>query len=530
MLPKLRETPANAHATLPTMRAIHPILALNVPAPHRLNGTDWLVIFTYALAMLAIGWFYSRRNKTREDYLLGGRQMQPTSIGLSLFATLLSSISYLSWPGEMIKHGPVLFCTFLSYPLIIYVVGWFMIPYFMKLPVTSAYEILEMRLGRDVRLLGAVFFLSLRLLWMAMIIYTATDKVLIPLTGLSPSMGPLVCAIIGAVTIAYTSAGGLRAVVFTDVAQTVILFAGALLTLGVITVKLGGVGAWWPDQWDPHWDQPKLWFGSAERTVAGGFLATFIWYVCTCGSDQMAIQRYLSTRDVRSARYAFTVSMITDAVVTLFLGAIGLALLAYFTVHAELVPAGQTISTSADQLFPQFIVSGLPTGISGLVVAALLAAAMSSLSAGVNSASSVITTDLLDRFRPRIRTEAHHIRLNRGVSVVVGVMVVGLSLYVSMVPGNLLEVAYRVVNLFVAPLFGLFFMAMFVPWATAFGTLAGAAASVAVAIGIAHFRLFGLDFLWIMPGSLAAGVVVGMLASLLPVGRRPQAGPFPTAP
>lgn len=505
------------------MSSAAPVPTPDAAGAHHLTGLDWGVVACYGLGMLAIGWFYARRNRTREDYLLGARRMPPTSIGLSLFATLLSSISYLSWPGEMIKHGPVLFCNFLAYPVIVYVVGWHLIPFFMKLPVTSAYEILESRLGTTVRLVGAAFFLSLRLLWMAMIIYATTDKVLIPLTGLNPAYGPLVCTVIGVVTVAYTSAGGLRAVVVTDVAQTVILFIGAFLTLGVITVNLGGLGAWWPDRWDPQWAPLRVWFGPADRTVAGTFLAAFIWYVCTCGSDQMAIQRYLSTRDVRSARNAFTISMVTDAVVTLFLGAIGLALLAYFRAHPEQLPPGQTIGTGADQLFPRFIVAGLPAGLSGLVVAALLAAAMSSLSAGVNSASSVITTDLLDRFRPRTRSEAGHIRLNRRVSVLVGALVVALSLYVSLVPGNLLEVAYRVANLLVAPLFCLFFMALFVPWATAFGTLAGAAASVSVAIGIAHFRMFGLDFLWIMPGSLATGIAVGTLVSLTPVNRPPRA-------
>jgi solute:Na+ symporter, SSS family len=354
--------------------------------------------------------------------------------------------------------------------------------------------------------------------------------VLIPLTGLDPALGPLICAVVGAVTIGYTSAGGLRAVVFTDVAQTAILFAGAVLTLGVITWSLGGVGAWWPDRWDPNWDPPRFWFGQSDRTVAGGLLAAFLWYICTCGSDQMAIQRYLSTRDVKSARSAFAISMGTDAIVTLFLGAIGLALLAYFRAHPALLPAGKTIGESADQLFPRFIASGLPAGLSGLIVAALLAAAMSSLSAGVNSSSSVITTDLLGRFWPRPRSEAEHIRLNRRVSVGLGVAVVALSLYISLVPGNLLEVAYRVSNLLVAPLFSLFFMAMFVPWATSFGTLVGAAASVIVAVGIGHFRMFGLDFLWIMPGSLAAGVVAGMLASLPAFGPRRTVVSPPSVP
>ena len=149
--------------------------------------------------------------------------------------------------------------------------------------------------------------------------------------------------------------------------------------------------------------------------------------------------------------------------VTLFLGAIGLALLAYFRVHPEMLPSGQTIASGADQLFPRFIVLGLPRGIGGLVVAALLAAAMSSLSSGLNSSSSVISVDLLERFRPTKRSESGHVRLNRRISIVVGIIVVALSLYVSTVQGNLLEVAYKVSNLFVAPLFFLFFMAMFVP-------------------------------------------------------------------
>ena len=502
------------------MNAALAILRIGRRIAHHLGWLDWGVIGLYGLGMVAIGWYYSRQNLTVDNYLLGARQMKPTAIGLSLFATLLSSISYLSWPGEMIKEGPVLFFAFASYPFIVLVVGWLLIPSIMKLRVTSAYEILESRLGLSVRMVGASFFLSLRLLWMATIIYATTSKVLIPLTGMEPTLAPLIGAVIGAVTILYTSMGGLRAVVFTDVAQTLILFAGAIVTLAVVTANLGGVGAWWPHQWYANWAEPKFWFDPDKRTFAGAFLATFTWYICTCGSDQMAIQRYLATRDVQTARRAFTISMVTDMVVGLFLGAIGLALLAYFHAHPEMIPDGQTIRSNADQLFPQFIVFGLPAGLSGLVVAALLAAAMSSLSAGFNSSSSVITVDFLDRFRPRKKSEREQVKLTKIVSILVGAAVVGLSLYVSTVEGNLLEVCFKVVNLLVAPLFLLFFMAMYVPWATSFGTLLGAACSVAVAVGIAYYHFLGLTFLWIMPGSLVAGVAVGALASLWPMARK----------
>ena len=225
------------------MNAPPAFLAAGLVAPHHLNWLDWLVIAAYGLAMLGIGWFYSRRNQTREDYFLGGREMKPGAIGLSLFATLLSSISYLSWPGEMIKHGPVLFFTFLAYPFIILIVGWFMIPFFMRLPVTSAYEILELRLGVKVRLLGAVLFLSLRLLWMAMIIYTTTDK------GPDPADRPPsvprsldLCVDWSRDHHLYLRGRAARRSLHGRGHRTLILFAGAILTLAVITDEPGRPG------------------------------------------------------------------------------------------------------------------------------------------------------------------------------------------------------------------------------------------------------------------------------------------------
>ena len=494
---------------------------------HRsISVIDWSVIAAYVLGMIGVGWYCSRRATTTEDYLLGGRAMKPWAVGLSLFATLLSTLSYLAVPGEMINHGPMLASQIVVFPFIILVVGWFLIPWIMKLNVTSAYEILEIRLGVYVRMLGALFFLSMRLMWMSVIIYATTSKVLIPMLGWDESATPYACAVLGAITVMYTSMGGLRAVVITDVVQTFILLGGAALTIVLITVNFGGVTAWWPTQWDPNWDPLKIWFDPGSRiTVAATAVSVFAWYVCTAGSDQMAIQRYLATRDVKAARSMFNTSMACNALVLVLLSVLGLALLAYFQTHPEQLGGGQTISESADQLLPRFIVIGLPEGISGLVVAALLAAAMSSLSSGINSSCSVITVDFVDRFRAADSPETDHVRLAKSVSWLVGIVVVALSFGAGMVSGNLLEVTFKIVNLLVSPLFVLFFLAMFVPWANSFGALAAGAASVAVAVGIAFYELLGLSFLWIMPGSFVAGLVVGMVASLVPIGRTNRSQP-----
>jgi len=506
-----------------------------------LSWLDWLVIVVYALGMLAVGWYYSRRTATTEDYLLGGRKMKPFGVGLSLFASLLSTISYLAWPGEMIKYGPLFMLgAIAAYPFIYLVAGWLMIPYIMKLKVTSAYEILE-PLGSGVRLLGSFLFLSLRLAWMGVIIYATADKVLRPLMGWPDEATPGVCIVLGAITVIYTSMGGLRAVVLTDAVQTLILFGGAVLSLILVTVYLGGVSVWWPTEWLAHWPEPVWGYAPGVRiTFFGGFLATFTWYVCTCGSDQMAVQRYLATRDVKTARSVLGISLVANTLVTAVMMSVGLAVWAYFRANPPSLPQGATLLGDADQLFPRFVAIGMPMGLSGLIVAGLLAAAMSSLSSGVNSSCSVITVDFIDRFRRRRTSEMDHVRLAKYVSVVVGVVVVALSSAVGMVEGNLLEVAFKVVNLLTAPLFGLFFMAMFVRWATGPGTLVGAACGLIVVVTINYWAELrgipgvrsiilsledsmgteGISFLWAMPLSLLVQVVVGMLVSLLPIGRR----------
>lgn len=517
--------------------AAYAILRTGRRVSRGMSWLDWSVIILYAAAMLLTGWYYSRRTKTTEDYLLGGRTMKPLSLGLSLFATLLSAITYLAMPGEIIKNGPVFVLGKISaYPFVALIVGWFLIPVIMRLKITSAYEMLETRLGLGARMLGSVFFLSLRLMWMSLVIFATSDKVLVPVLGLSGYWWatPVLCAVLGLVTVAYTSMGGLRAVVFTDVVQTFILFGGAILALVLVSAHFGGPAGWWPTEWPTHWPDPKWGYDPdpRSRTFFAALIGTLVWFVCTSGSDQMAIQRYQATRNAKAARRTLVASLTASAFASLFLSLVGLALLAYLRDNPHLVADGQRILSDADKAFPRFIAYGLPAGLSGLVMAGLLAAAMSSLSSGVNSSCSVITSDFVDRFRRLRDVESDHVRQAKYISVVVGVVVVALSTGVGMVQGNLIALAFKICNLLTAPLFGLFFMAIFVRFATGFGTLVGAAFGLATVVLISYweeiFGVQGISFLWAMPLGLFVQVAVGTLISLLPIGtRRP---PLPKAP
>ena len=204
-----------------------------------------------------------------------------------------------------------------------------------------------------------------------------------------------------------------------------------------------------------------------------------------------------------------------------------MSLLAYFRMYPNLLPDNQTVLTDSDKLFPQFIIIGLPAGLSGLVVAGLLACAMSALSAGINSTCSVLTVDVIDRLRGakrEVEVGAERVGQLKHVSILIGVVVVLLSMGVNLVPGNLLEVCYKVVNLLTAPLAGLFLLAMFVPWARTFGALVGAAFGLATVIAISYWKEMtghqGISFLYAMPVGLAVEFGIGALVSLIPIGRR----------
>lgn len=482
----------------------------------RLSSIDWTVIVGFLLLMVGIGFFYSKQSKNKEDYLLGGRSMNPIMVGLSLFATLLSTLSYLAYPGEMIKNGPIFFFGILAYPLAYYIIGKFIIPEFMKLKVTSAYEVLEVKLGTLVRDLGTIFFLMLRFLWMSTILYATVNTALIHIMGLDVSYVPWVCFILAIITVFYTTLGGIKAVVMTDAIQSGILFFGALLAVIIITKEFGYSADWFPKEWLPHWKELTWEIDFNERlTIGNAIVFVLLWKVCTSGSDQMAVQRYLSTKDVRSAKRTLRVSLWSSAMVQVVLAFLGLAIASYFLKYPEHLGADMTVYENADILFPRFILIGLPVGIRGLVVAGLMAAAMSSLSSGLNSASSVISEDILDRHFPNLLKIEDPLKKVRVISIVLGLVITLTSIFVGRIEGNLLDVIMKLVNLMVAPLFVLFFMALFVPFATNKGVFWGGLFSLMIAVLIAYFDFLGLSVLTIVPVSLFSGVIASCLLSLL---------------
>ncbi len=447
--------------------------------------------------------------------------MSPVALGLSLFATMVSTLSYLGTPGEMIAHGPMMITQMAAHPLIFIIVGYGLIPLLMRQPVTSAYELLEQRLGTSVRLAGAGVFLMLRFGWMATILFATSYVVLVPLLGVHAGWTPWLCIAIGGLTAMYSSTGGIKAVVTTDAIQSLTMLVGAVVTLAVITSKMGGVAAWWPNKWPSNW-QALSWGFDPNMRVSFGILviSTTLWYVCTNGSDQMSIQRFLSSRDPAAARRTLAVAQLTDIAVASILALTGVAILGFYESNPAELSAGQTPATTGDQLFPKFVMTQMPLGLAGLVVAAILSAALSSLSSGINSTSAVLDRDFLARGRDETSAdEAGDVARLKRLAWLVAAVAIALSILNTVIEGNLVERCFKLVNLLTAPLFVLFFLALFVPWANAVGAWLGLLSAIATAVAIAFAPdldlNLGVSFVWMMPCSLLVGVVTGTVCSAL---------------
>jgi SSS family solute:Na+ symporter len=326
--------------------------------------------------------------------------------------------------------------------------------------------------------------------------------------------------ITGIITIIYSTIGGLRAVVTTDLIQFFILLFGAIITVILITLNMRGIGGWVPTEWAPNWDKLVVFSLSPHirLTIFFVFLHTIAWWVCTAGSDQMAIQRFIATRDVKAARQTFLTTQIGEKLLYFILMCVGFSLLTFYRLNPNLIPDGKDLITDADFLFPHFIANQIPVGLSGVVIAALFSAAMSSLSSGINSTSAVITTDIIPWLR-RKKQNIDNLKLAKWCSLTVGLLVVGVSSSMEYVPGNITEVTAKTNGLFVAPLFNLFFMALFVRFASTFGTIMGSIYGISVAAIIAFWDLLtgqpGVTFLWIGPVSLVVSIVASMLFSLI---------------
>ena len=478
---------------------------------------DWALFFIYVTIIIFFGWLMGRKQTDPSQFFIANSGVSPLLIGASLFATLLSTISYLSLPGETINKGPMHLTRLFAYPLIFFVVGYLLLPRLMALRNISVYERIEERFGLPMRLFAATMFILLRIFWMCLLINLTSNALLI-MVGLDPAYLPFLIVIITVIALIYTSLGGIKAVMITDFIQTILLIVGGAAVIILVSIEVDGF-SWFPTHWQSQfWDeQPFFSLDLSTRvTFVGTILTTFVWYVATQIGDQVSVQRFMASANVSSARTSLAINLLLSGIVAVMLTLVGFSLLGFFQQNPSELSAGLSLKHDADQIFPYFISFHLPPFVSGLVLCGLFSAAMSSIDSGVNSISAVVVTDYVARLKGEF-SDSLSLFYARWISMAIGISVIVLSYFIELVPGNIMEVTNKTVNLLSVPIFLVvahtLFLKTYVPISVFLGTLTSILAAILCAFS---GPIFGYDpitgrdpisFQYIGPISLAIGLI-----------------------
>jgi SSS family transporter len=459
-----------------------------------------------------LGSAFARRNRTTDDYFRSGGRIPWWAAGLSIFATVLSSITYMSVPAQGYSVGWNLYLQN-SYLILMPLVALVYLPFFRSLDVTTAYEYLERRFNAAVRLTSSAIFVLFQLGRVAIVLYLPA----LALSTVSSLDVTLSIVAMGGLCIVYTVFGGIEAVVWTDVVQVVVLVGGALWAFAIVLSRIdGGMGAYLSEAAagarffeSVDWSLDVA-IASGWVLVVGGIFTNLFSYT----ASQDIVQRYVTTRDERSARRAiWTNAAIAPLAQGLFF-AIGTGLFVFYKQHPERLDP----TLPNDGIFPLFIVRELPAGVAGAIVAAVFAAAQSTLSSSLNSVSTAIVTDFHRRIRPGA-SDRERLRLARWITAVVGLFATVAALVLAKSDiRSLWEAFLWVQNILGGTISGLFVLGIFSRRAHATGALIGAISSGALVAwistgGLVHFFCFSLV-------GVATCVLVGWVASLIVPGPR----------
>jgi SSS family transporter len=432
---------------------------------------DYTFFGVYLAASVGVGLLSARRSKSLGDYFLAGRGMPPFLVGMSILAALFSGISYLAGPAEVYQNGFGWGYASLAFFIATPITTIWMLPKFYQSRFFTAYQFLEERFSLQVRLLASGLFIFRVMLWLAAATYApalALEKV----TGIPLWMTILAT---GTLTTFYTALGGMRAVIWTDVMQLVVLFGGQLTILMVALSKIPGgfAGMWATNVADGRLALSTNFSLTEPVNLWSVLFAAAFLHLVQMSTDQVSVQRYLSAGSLKEAQRSLWIKLtFVLPVLVLFYGA-GLVLYAFYKTHGDPLQAG--LISRADQILPYFVVTQLPAGIPGLLIAAVYAASMSTISAGLNSLASATVVDFQQRLC-KDKTPAGgdaQVAGARWITVGYGVLVIALAFAVSTMKSNLVESVNSIIGLVGGPLVGLFFVGMFTKRVDTRGALIG---------------------------------------------------------
>jgi SSS family solute:Na+ symporter len=420
-----------------------------------LPAIDFAVLGLYLVGMVVMGWWFSRRSGTPEQFMKAGGAIPGWAVGISIFGTYVSSISFLALPGKAVGSNWNPFVFSLSIPLAVWVaVRWF-VPFYRRSGEVSAYHHLEARFGAWARTYAVICYLLTQLARMGTIMYLLA-LALAPLTGWSLTSLILVT---GGITILYTLIGGIEAVIWADVVQSFVLIGGALACAALLVFGMPeGPGQMFRIAAEHH----KFGLGSFGSSLSQPTFWVVLIYglfinLQNFGIDQSYVQRYATAPNEAEARKSVWLGGLLYVPISALFLFIGTGLFAYYTARPQLLPVGLDLSTKPDAVFPHFIHVGLPVGVTGIVIAAIFAAAQSTLASSINCSATLTLCDLYRRyFRPQA-TERESMTVLRAATLGFGVAGTFVALAMIRVK-SALDVWWELASIFSGGMLGLFLL------------------------------------------------------------------------
>lgn len=394
-----------------------------------LHYTDYAVLLLYLVALVIIGFCCSSKKETSKEYLLGGGKMPFFALGISCLMAALSAFSLVMVPGEIFNHGLSFWVLSLIAPLFTLVTCSIFMRFYFKIGAFTPFEYLERRYSPGVRTLVASLTIYLRLIYLGMVLFS-TSKIFEGAAGWPSWVTVLAC---GGVAIVFTTLGGLKAVVWTDVMQFVVLVGGLFCILGALFMKIdGGLfgGVVYAFQNGRGLDQ----FGSPEFYLLNPYVRLSLWLLLlnqllapigTMASDQMTVQRLLASGSYKNAIKTQFVNTLLTIPTMLILWLIGLLVFTFFHQHPEFAVK------SGDTALFNFISGQLPSPIPGLIIAGMLAAVISTLNAVFNSLATVYVKELHQRYINPAISELEQVKVSRIATISTGMLACGLGLLIT---------------------------------------------------------------------------------------------------
>ena len=492
-----------------------------------MNYLDYIIIIVYLLGFLAIGYFF-KENKNSGDYFLGGRSLGWAPLSLSTMATQLSAISFISAPAFVgLKDGGGL--QWLTYefgvPLAMAFLMIAIIPSLYKSGIVSVYEYLERRFDASSRLIISFVFQISRSVATGVMVYTMA-LILQATTGIEFWISVL---LIGVITLIYSFQGGMKAVIWGDVIQMIILFAGIIICLIYGLSELGGFENFLTKV-DPNRlttvDFSKWGFNNADKNDEFGFwpmiIGGFFLYASYYGTDQTQTQRLLSAKGMSTIKklllanglFRFPVTL-TYCIMGLVLGTLFMSDFSFQEQISEVYNANISSleGKKADLMVPVFIIKYLPNGVIGILLVAIMSAAMSSLSSTVNSLSAVSIEDYVKRFKKGM-TDKQYVSYSRLLSVFWGLVCLFFAFFAGSIEGTVIEVINKISSVFYGPILAAFMLAILTKKAHALGANIGIIAGVLLNIYLRQYVPEVFWFWWNAVGAVVT-LAVGLLASTI---------------